>query len=64
MAVTSQVGDRPGVRLPRMTLAFEHPGFAPDLVDYRTGLELQRRVHGEVLAGTFVKTPSPIVVTA
>ena len=35
-----------------MTLAFEHPGFAPDLVDYRTGLELQRRVHGEVLAGT------------
>lgn len=39
-----------------MTLAFEHPGFAPRLVDYRAGLDLQRAVHAGVVAGTVPNT--------
>jgi lipoyl(octanoyl) transferase len=32
-------------------LRFEHVGFAPDLVDYRDGWDLQRQVHAGVVAG-------------
>ena len=32
-------------------LHFEHPGFAPDLVEYRAGWARQREVHGQVAAG-------------
>ena len=33
-------------------MRFEHAGFAPHYVDYRTGWQLQRDVHEEVVAGT------------
>jgi lipoyl(octanoyl) transferase len=35
-----------------MSLAFEHDGFAPDLVDYETEWARQRAVHAEVVDGT------------
>ena len=35
-----------------MALHFERIGLAPDFVNYRECLDLQREVHGEVVAGT------------
>ena len=35
-----------------MALHFERIGFAPELVNYRECLDLQRQVHQEVVAGT------------
>ena len=35
-----------------MALHFERIGFAPELVNYRECLDLQREVHREVVAGT------------
>lgn len=34
-----------------MTFDIEHLGFAPDYVDYREALEVQRRYHAEVVSG-------------
>lgn len=51
-----------------MNLRFEHVGFDPELVEYRPGLDLQRRVHAEVVAGlrppTVLLMEHPPVYTA
>jgi len=51
-----------------MSLSFERLGFEPDLVDYRTALELQKNVHREVVAGqrpnTVLLLEHPPVYTA
>ena len=46
-------------KLVRMTLAFTRLGFAPDYVDYEAGLEAQRQLHDDVVAGS---SPSTVLL--